>query len=650
VINGGGPYTVVAWNSTTVATVGAVLGTLTNEPYAFYGACTGAECQNATGYDLTLNPSGTDCLTRMTDNSTYIGQSNNGAVDSTPNDNLSSVNEDFIDDYGTGGANHILYVNPTGNCMVAVNTGDISGSKGITVSGEFSFSRVTDTRFYYTQSQSQIWQGDLSAGTANSVNSGGNSIVTFVTNNSAAPPLPTWTGTLAVNYVNYPIVSCSGGPPATTCTVTGNTGSLSGVPYSKTDTYVATELTDLLAAGSCPGVVSFTPQSSSIMTVSQNDQRIAFTIGPGGQGSADWLFVYDKSLGCSTTNFNTGQVWNFCSSGCSSSTTPVGTLQGTLNATLEHPIVVTGSQSVLYNSGFTGTFRVADSVILDPGLTTQEQVVITAVGSGVRTFTANFTQLHSSGAVVTGTSCWGSNGAAGKGIHDTQMSLDGNYIFPSLTGPPWSQGVCSTSSIANQFSVLQIGTINDSWWYNGSNVGGGPFYNNHPSAGVTHANSYVFSGMNIRAIASPQSYTVFAPGGVVQDSHYGWPHPLGDDSYPAVGATDSMLTAQATTGINGCVYPPYCPINQVNVVQALFPNATNQTPVQFTHTWSCGPAGSIYGRCPSGKPDSYFGPQYSIGFPTQKGNFYCFSSSMLQGLGLDSNGNYHADLFCVKTQ
>jgi hypothetical protein len=657
VVNGGGPYTVVAWNSTTVATVAAtpaLAAGLTGVSYTFYGApLTGG--QNSTGYDTTLNPSGTDCITQMTDQATNVGQSSNGTVDGSANDFSGSINEDFLAFYGNGGGTRILYVNTTGNCDAVVNTGDISGSKGIGVTGEFSFSRTLDTRFYYTQSRSQIWQADIPAGTANSVNSGGNSIVTFVTNNSAAPPLSSWTGTLAVNYVNYPISSCT----SSTCTIVGNTGTLTNKPYAKTDIAIETELVDLLGAGVCPGVVPFTPASNSIMTVSQTDQRFAITIAPGGQGTADWAFVWDKTLGCSTANFNTGQIWGFlapgtCStSACSEAIPPIGTLQGTVNTTLTQAVTSTGSQTTCVLAST--NLRVGDSFIIDPGLATQEQVQAAVptggpCGFGGWRLTANFTQLHSSGAVVTGTSCWGSNGAGGHGIHDGQMSLDGNYTLWSINGPPWSQGQCAGSTISNQLTVWHNGTIGDSWFYNGSNAGGGPFFNNHPSTGVTHAISYVFSGMNIRPIASPQSYTLFAPGGIVQDAHYGQPHPLGDDSYPAVGATDSMLAAQFSGCSTPAHYPPECPLNQVNVIQALFPNALNQLPTMFTHTYGCGPPGSIYARCKSGAPDSYFGSQYSIGLPTAKGGRYCFASSMLQGLGLDSNGNYHADFFCVRLQ
>jgi len=95
------------------------------------------------------------------------------------------------------------------------------------------------------------------------------------------------------------------------------------------NTYTSTELVDLTTAGVCPGVdwsTFGTPNWKSIVGISQNDDTFAWSIGANGQQSADWVFVWSRTKGCSTINFNTGQVWAFCSSGCSSSTAALGTL------------------------------------------------------------------------------------------------------------------------------------------------------------------------------------------------------------------------------------------------------------------------------------------------------------------------------------
>lgn len=95
------------------------------------------------------------------------------------------------------------------------------------------------------------------------------------------------------------------------------------------------EIFDITGGGGfqqCPGInwsTFGTPSTNSILGVSKTDGRIAFAVGPGGQGSADIAIVWDKTLGCATVNFNTGQWWTFCNSSCSSSTPVSGSLSAT---------------------------------------------------------------------------------------------------------------------------------------------------------------------------------------------------------------------------------------------------------------------------------------------------------------------------------
>jgi len=91
-------------------------------------------------------------------------------------------------------------------------------------------------------------------------------------------------------------------------------------------TFTATQLVDLMGAGVCPGITSFTVTGNSILSLTTDDDTFAVVLAPGGQGSGDWVIAWSKTKGCSTVNFNTGQAWGWCISGCSSSTPALGTM------------------------------------------------------------------------------------------------------------------------------------------------------------------------------------------------------------------------------------------------------------------------------------------------------------------------------------
>jgi hypothetical protein len=460
-------------------------------------SCSGM-CQNSTAYDTTLNPAGTDCITRISDGTTFPNGLSMGNLTFSGGDNdiMGSVNETYL---GVNASQvYILHLNTSGNCIQVVNT----GAPGIHVAGPFGFSKVVDTRFYYLANQTQLWQGDITSDT----------------------------------------------------------------------TFTPTKLVDIFAAGVCPGVTPFTTGSASIMGISQDDGRFGWSVGPGGQGSADWAFVWDRTLGCASVNLATGKYWSFCSGGSCGPSTP------------------------------------------------------------------------SAGALAS-TGCYGSQGSIGHGIHDSQMSGDGNWMIFAMsvagTPPvPWTKGACAGSTLSNQQTIWQVATSGSQWAYSNPSLGvGGAGSGSHNSAGVSHYITPYFGGPNIRSFSDVISFTTFAAPGGMTDVHLSWPSPVGDDSYPWVGASDLVTTAQ------GGVYTPSY-LN--NVVFAYYPNgATGQLPTIFTHTFSCGAKPDA--TC-TGGGDAGFGPQQSIGVATQKGNYFCWSSTHLQSLGKDNLGNPRADGFCAHLQ
>lgn len=590
-------YSVIGWNSTTSATVTPLPGTQTGVAYINYSSCI-SNCQNATFYDASLNPSSVgDCITRMTDGTTFGSGASIDNVTHSGGDNdvFSSVNEDYLG-VDSGGSIYIQNVSVNGSgCLQVTNTGNLQLG-GIHVAGPFGFSSTVDTRFWYVLNNTQLWRGDI-------------------TSNS---------------------------------------------------TFTATEVYDLTGATGpilvpCPGVnwsTFGTPTSASILAVKYNDGRFSWAVSPHGQGYADWAFSYDQTLGCASVNFNTGQAWNFCSSGCSPSTTPLvnvaggSTFLGNLSTTLEaaissgfQNISVTGTAANLYTGQAVTIDTVASGV--------QETVTVgTIAHCGVGRFVcfaATTANSHASSAPVTATAttCWGSNGSTGGGIHDMQGSRDGVYAFASITGTngPWTQGGCAASTIQTQYSVWQIGTINDQWGYSSTNLGfGGYYFGGHESVGETHTIvPYYSPGANIRLNSALGSPTTYTPPITYQDEHFSWPHPLNDDSYMEVGASDSQL---ATGQSSGCTYAPQCPIYGVNQVQAWNPNAINQLPILFFHTYSGNPAGSLYAHLASGVGDTQFGAANAVGYTTAKGNFFCWGSTIFQSLGNDKTANPRADMFC----
>ena len=224
----------------------------------------------------------------------------------------------------------------------------------------------------------------------------------------------------------------------------------------------------------------------SIFGLKSDGTRFAFVVAPGGQGTGDWAFVVDTTLGtnggCKSINFNTGQYWAFCTVSCTSSTSAAGTL--------------------------------------------------------------------SSG-------CYGSQGSITKGIHDMEMSEDGNTLVVSAnSGGGWTGGACNGQTYSNQFSIYNLTNDTDIWAYNNTGaIGGVCCMGGHESVGVTHTLTPYFNGPDIVLNSNPATQTQFAAATVQADVHASWPHPLGDDSYPWIFAND----LQPDSANSGCTNHAQCP-------------------------------------------------------------------------------------------
>jgi hypothetical protein len=244
-------------SSTSTANPGVITALFNSTTPTGASSCSG-DCQNTSKYDTTINPSGTDCITRVTDGFVLSGASVGNVTDSGgDNDIMWSKNEDFLAVRISGGVDKFFQLSPSGGCQKVVNT----GRPAITVTGAMGFSRTTDNVFY---------------------------------------------SVVAGHLLNkYTIASINTMPPPTT-------------------------LFDYTAAGKCPGItVNMSVLGNGIMVPNGTDSRFTVMLATGPQGSGIWVASYDPVLGCSTANFQTGQVWTWCASSCSPSTPPLGTFATT---------------------------------------------------------------------------------------------------------------------------------------------------------------------------------------------------------------------------------------------------------------------------------------------------------------------------------
>jgi hypothetical protein len=242
------------------------------------------------------------------------------------------------------------------------------------------------------------------------------------------------------------------------------------------------------------------------------------------------------------------------------------------------------------------------------------------------------------------TSCWGSNGATGKGIHSAAMSGDGLNLLVTPT-TPWTQAGCAGhTEAAIGRAIWTPGTLSNVWCSNVVAPGPGNFKcGGHGSDGISHLVTPNSSGPNIRSYANVATFTQYAAPFGFTDSHGAWPHfcnGILDDNCAWINASDLVTAAQGGTNA-----PKY--LN--NVVFALWPTAIyppGKTPSVFFHTFSCGWASNGYATCPVTGGDVSFGSQQSIGVVAPDGSMFCWASTMLHNLGTDNLGNPRADVFC----
>ena len=234
--------------------------------------------------------------------------------------------------------------------------------------------------------------------------------------------------------------------------------------------------------------------------------------------------------------------------------------------------------------------------------------------------------------------CWGG------GIHDSQMSGDGNALVMSEFGV-WTHGACANNKYGTMFSIWEPGTEFTQYCNSSPGMGnGGQFCGGHNSVGISSMVNSQLTTSTVRDLSNVLQYAQFDAGLEFTGAHGFWPHPNNDDTYPWVQASYDLHTDQGSGCSRG---PNYCPIAGGNAIFADQPaGQMGQARIYFGHTFSCNTNSPSWAQC-SGKGDAYFGCANGIMSVSQDGNWAMIASGMLLSLGTDSKGYARCDAFIV---
>jgi hypothetical protein len=341
----------------------------------------------------------------------------------------------------------------------------------------------------------------------------------------------------------------------------------------------------LMGPGVCPGVTPFTAGSSSVLGISADDSTVFAALGPGGQGTADWVFAWSKTKGCATANFNTGQAWGYlapgmCStSACSEAIPPLGTFAtGATNCWGSHgssgdgihDMVVTGDGLYAFITPQNGNWTQAGCANLSSG---PMGYAVWQVGTLGNQWCSNNPGVNCGAHPAAGVSHFLTpNSHTGFNIRlDSDVQFDKSFLAP----PPIEDEHLSWPHNDN-------GIFNDSLpWVGASDL-----------ALLSHASGCTGSG-----------------------------------------AYDSAV---------------YCPTYLQNQIFAAFPHSVYPgEALIFSHTDECGylPL-STYAQCADQIPEN-IGVAGAIGIVSPKGDFFCWGSSMLHNLGYDYLAAPQSSPFCL---
>lgn len=395
----GTPYGVSAWNSSTVATLMSAPGTQTGATYFNQTACKPG----------TALVSGNGCQNSISEDTTIPGH--------VAGSNLITRGDDgSVTQYGKSIGN------------LTVSGGD----------ADHDFSYPNGTYFWAALSGGVLQPFQLTTA----------SHAVQVVNSGCVPPALNPGGAFSTGWLSDTRYYYFIGTAIQQADLTGSGCALAlGTP---------TALVDLMGAGVCPGLPVFTVGSRSSFAVSANDDTFTIGLAPNGQGSGDWIVTWSRTKGCSTANFSTGQAWAFCTSSCTTSTPPLGTM-------------ATGASNCWGSSGSTG--KGWHDIIGDGA---GQFIVITPTGPWTQGGCVGLTG-SAAGLTVWQIGTLGNQYCANSGVSNINCGDHANAGINRLATPSflgWNYRTLTAVSSFNTFtaSFLPYQDIHFSWPHNDNGV------------------------------------------------------------------------------------------------------------------------------------------------------------------------------------
>lgn len=598
------PFTIASCNSATSITLTGSAGTLTSK---VYGLCQG-NCQNSVAYDTTINPSGINAITRITDMSTMANGNSIGNFTCSAganNANISSLGN-YFGPVMQGGQFRIYHIGIVNNQVQVLNPG--IPPLAVPCSASMGMAPADDrAAFYRTGSEIHKTTWDANA-------------TTFLTD------------TVMVDLANCPgssaftIAGSSEMQMDTADDVFAQaTGPIGNQGYATVMVFYKASTNQCRAVNLQTGAMYdwCTPGAGCAAEAPNN------TLANGGNtcwGIPRWTGTASVAANGQTVTWVSGQKFTF------DAAKNLSLHQGT---------------SCLAAGGLRCDYPY--SIVSDTQLTLGITATFTQLGCGSLPCTVTFDVIN--------------------GIHAIQESTGGQYAWASfgenggwaITGvdnPSAAASLttfCAGNTRGSQLAIVPVDSANNVTIYanndpnNTQGISGFRSAGQHPSFGMSHILNAYPDGPNLRSVTDVSHWTVFAPAETTfADTHGTWPHfctnkTVGDDSCPGLQLSDLPNT---TIGVGACGNPVYCPSYLNMAIFAYQPNATSpQNPWVFFHSFACGAA--VGARCTNGFIST---AAATINYTDPQGRFICWRSDMLGALGHDGDGNPEVAAFCGMLQ
>jgi hypothetical protein len=222
------------------------------------------------------------------------------------------------------------------------------------------------------------------------------------------------------------------------------------------------------------------------------------------------------------------------------------------------------------------------------------------------------------------------SGCTAMYIHDSFMFTDGQYV--QISGSNTGAG-CGDTSNFWQIGTTHAVSCTATTTHGGNLCAGHNTFGYHNEVGISNPNFYDFDP------ADASSTTPFPPFGTIDgncENHFSWRNATAGDTQPIIGSSASP-NYSSSRSTSTWIYPGQ---------NENFAVLSDGTLKRFSHNFILGPNNtSGCGTTNVGPFDFYFTAQNAIGITSQDGRLWIWGSSMLGQLGTDVDGGTRADDF-----